>query len=211
MLMPEEIEAAVVGAQWVPAQGDAALAKGARDLVAKIGAVVPERLRPFVFEPATGGPARWNNLPYRVDMACLRTWIRTGRKITLRCRDEQDQVRERIVWPAIVGYLDGSAICRACAWLGLELDEAANREHKERISTPNSRVATYVIKTDENLMIARYARGTGGKLTSARWRKLCPKIAARCRRRAPAAFPPLISGAGWPSGRRPRPPRKCAI
>jgi acetate kinase len=51
-----------------------------------------------------------------------------------------------------------SAICRACAWLGLELDEAANRGNKERISAPNSRVAAYVIKTDENLMIARHAR-----------------------------------------------------
>jgi acetate kinase len=51
-----------------------------------------------------------------------------------------------------------SAICRACAWLGLELDEAANREHNDRISIPGSRVAAYVIKTDENLMIARHAR-----------------------------------------------------
>src|SRR5271169_2402255 len=51
-----------------------------------------------------------------------------------------------------------SAICRACAWLGLDFDEAANRDHKERISTPNSRVAAFVIKTDENLMIAQHAR-----------------------------------------------------
>jgi len=51
-----------------------------------------------------------------------------------------------------------SAICRACAWLGLELDEGANKEHSKRISTPNSRVGAYVIKTDENLMIARHAR-----------------------------------------------------
>ena len=51
-----------------------------------------------------------------------------------------------------------SAICRACEWLGLELDEVANGNHKERISKPNSRVAAYVIKTDENLMIARHAR-----------------------------------------------------
>jgi acetate kinase len=50
-----------------------------------------------------------------------------------------------------------SAICRACEWLGLELDEAANRDHKLRISTPDSRVAAYVMKTDENLMIARHA------------------------------------------------------
>jgi acetate kinase len=49
-----------------------------------------------------------------------------------------------------------AAICRACQWLGLELDEAANREHGPRISSPQSRVAAYVIKTDENLMIARH-------------------------------------------------------
>jgi acetate kinase len=55
-----------------------------------------------------------------------------------------------------------SAICRACAWLGLKLDEAANRENRERISTPNSRVGAYVIKTDENLMIARHARALVG-------------------------------------------------
>jgi acetate kinase len=50
----------------------------------------------------------------------------------------------------------------ACSWLGVELDEAANREHKQRISTPNSRVGAYVIKTDENLMIARHARALVG-------------------------------------------------
>jgi acetate kinase len=55
-----------------------------------------------------------------------------------------------------------STICRACSWLGLELDEAANREHKKRISTPDSRVGAYVIKTDENLMIARHARALVG-------------------------------------------------
>jgi acetate kinase len=55
-----------------------------------------------------------------------------------------------------------SVICRACAWLGLELDEAANREHQQRISRANSRVAAYVIKTDENLMIARHARALVG-------------------------------------------------
>ena len=51
-----------------------------------------------------------------------------------------------------------AAICHACAWLGVELDEAANREHRTRITAPKSRVAAYVIRTDENLMIARHAR-----------------------------------------------------
>jgi acetate kinase len=43
-----------------------------------------------------------------------------------------------------------------------ELDEAANRDNRERISAPNSRVGAYVIKTDENLMIARHARALVG-------------------------------------------------
>jgi acetate kinase len=44
----------------------------------------------------------------------------------------------------------------------LELDDAANRQHQTRISTSSSRVAAYVIKTDENLMIARHARALVG-------------------------------------------------
>jgi acetate kinase len=55
-----------------------------------------------------------------------------------------------------------SAICKACAWLGIELDEKANNEPAQRISTPASRIAAYVIKTDENLMIARHARALVG-------------------------------------------------
>jgi acetate kinase len=51
-----------------------------------------------------------------------------------------------------------AAICRACAWLGVELDEAANAARAPCITTPASRVAAHVIPTDENLMIARQTR-----------------------------------------------------
>src|SRR5512143_1539734 len=53
MLTPDEIEAAVLGAQWVAGRGDTALARAAEDLMAKIADTVPERLRPFVLEPAS--------------------------------------------------------------------------------------------------------------------------------------------------------------
>jgi acetate kinase len=49
-------------------------------------------------------------------------------------------------------------ICLASTWLGLELDALANTRHQNKISTPSSRVAAYVIRTDENRMIARHAR-----------------------------------------------------
>src|ERR1700756_4400137 len=46
MLTPDEIEAAVLGAQWVARTSDPAPARGGEGLVAKIAATVPERLRP---------------------------------------------------------------------------------------------------------------------------------------------------------------------
>jgi acetate kinase len=50
-------------------------------------------------------------------------------------------------------------ICRASEWLGLELDAAANARHGPRISRPASRVAAYVVPTDEESMIARHVQG----------------------------------------------------
>jgi len=47
-------------------------------------------------------------------------------------------------------------ICRASAWLGLELDEAANLAHGPRISTAASRASAWVIPTDEEGTIARH-------------------------------------------------------
>jgi len=47
-------------------------------------------------------------------------------------------------------------VCRDAAWLGVELDPAANRRGGPRISAPGSRVAAWVIPTNEELMIARH-------------------------------------------------------
>ncbi len=57
-----------------------------------------------------------------------------------------------------------AAICRACAWLGVALDEAANDRHGPRISAPGSRVAAYVIPTSENIVIARHTMQLIGSL-----------------------------------------------
>jgi acetate kinase len=49
------------------------------------------------------------------------------------------------------------AVARRLSWLGLELDPEANAKGAGRISAPGSRIACYVIPTDEELMIARHA------------------------------------------------------
>ena len=48
------------------------------------------------------------------------------------------------------------AVVKRLAWLGLELDAEANAKAGPRISREGSRVACYVIATDEELMIARH-------------------------------------------------------
>ncbi|HMO46140.1 MAG TPA: acetate/propionate family kinase [Rubrivivax sp.] len=49
-------------------------------------------------------------------------------------------------------------ICRAAAWLGVELDEAANAAGGPLISSAASRTRAWVIPTNEELMIARQTR-----------------------------------------------------
>lgn len=49
-------------------------------------------------------------------------------------------------------------VCQGAAWLGLELDEAANDAGGPRISAAGSRVAAWVIPTNEELMIAQHTR-----------------------------------------------------
>jgi len=49
-------------------------------------------------------------------------------------------------------------VCRDAAWLGLELDVAANGSGGPRISTERSGVSAWVMRTDEERMIARHAR-----------------------------------------------------
>jgi acetate kinase len=47
-------------------------------------------------------------------------------------------------------------ICAASAWLGLELDAEANARNASRISSAGSAVSAWMIRTNEELMIARH-------------------------------------------------------
>jgi predicted DNA-binding transcriptional regulator YafY len=120
MLTPDEIEAAVLGAQLVSARGDPALGRAAQDLIAKIGAAVPERLRPIILEAPAAPPASSRIPPDAIDMVALRAHIRAGRKIALAYRDEKGRETKRHVWPVTIGYLD--TVRMLAAWCELRQD-----------------------------------------------------------------------------------------
>jgi predicted DNA-binding transcriptional regulator YafY len=129
MLTPDEIEAAVLGAQWVAGRGDPVLAKAASDLISKIAAAVPDRLRPYVLEPATGAAPAWRPETDRIDVAQVRAWIHAGRKIRLDYSDGAGAVSARVIWPVTVGYRE--TIRMIIAWC--ELREAFRTFRTDRV------------------------------------------------------------------------------
>lgn len=104
MLTPDEIEAAMLGAQWVQNRADPALARAAADLVAKIAAVVPEHLRPILLEPTLTSLTHRKVENDAIDMARVRTSIRAQGKISLAYRDEDGHQTSRVIWPIAVSY-----------------------------------------------------------------------------------------------------------
>ena len=117
MLTPDEIEAVMLGAQWVAGRSDKALSNAARDVIAKIAAVVPERLRPFIAEPSVGVKPTIAEQDEGVDPSGLRSAIRNSRKLRLRYRSEAGEETKRTVWPVILGYAETSRLL--VAWCEL--------------------------------------------------------------------------------------------
>jgi predicted DNA-binding transcriptional regulator YafY len=168
MLTPDEIEAAVLGAQWVAGRGDPALARAALDLIAKIGAAVPERLRPYALEPATRAAPRWNVAPDGLDMAQVRHAIRGGHKIALRYGDEHGRISLRTVWPFAVGYHE--TVRLLIAWCELRTDFRSFRTDRVEHA---------------DFLEERYPERPA--TLRARWRKLMNEKMARMGAREPGA------------------------
>lgn len=120
MLTSDEVEAVVLGAQWVLVHADEGLARAAADVLAKVAAVIPERLRAAIDQPAVITPPAWGErADAGVDVARLRAWSLQGRKLRIAYCDAEGDASERTVWPFLVGYMDGKRMLIAwCEWRG---------------------------------------------------------------------------------------------
>jgi len=110
MFTPDELEAVMLGLRWVARRGDTDLSRAAQDTVAKIGSVLPEKLRPFLFDAALLVPPHFRLTEDRVNVALLRTAIREGRKVKLGYRSEDGRETERVIWPIAVAYFDAQRL-----------------------------------------------------------------------------------------------------
>lgn len=106
MFSEEEIEALVLGSRWVSERADGQLATAARNVLAKIGAVLPDDLRDGI--AASGlliGPGDAIGAS-DADIAAIRKAIRTERRLWIAYADERGATTERIVWPIALAFYD---------------------------------------------------------------------------------------------------------
>lgn len=131
MFSEEEIEALVLGSRWVSERADGPLGQAARNVLAKIGAVLPDDLKDGV--AASGlliGPgdpiaAGEGGLPL------IRQAIRSERKLRVAYADEQGNATERTVWPVALAFYDRVRV--VVAWC--ELRDGYRHFRTDRIAS----------------------------------------------------------------------------
>ena len=120
MFSEDEIEAIVLGSRWVHKRADKELADAARNVLAKIGAVLPKDLREALDDSGLlvgqGDPIAAGD----AELAKIRQAIRTERKLAITYRDNGGTASRRTVWPFALGFFD--KVRMVAAWCELRQD-----------------------------------------------------------------------------------------
>ncbi|MFI4956617.1 MAG: helix-turn-helix transcriptional regulator [Gammaproteobacteria bacterium] len=106
MLTQTEVQALLLGTQWVSQFGDAPLSKAATEALNKISSVLPTQVKRGMnaFALRVGPPA--SDTLINEDLSVLREAIADQRKISIHYDDEC----ESVVWPFTIGYFTGVRI-----------------------------------------------------------------------------------------------------
>jgi predicted DNA-binding transcriptional regulator YafY len=120
MFKEAEIEALVLGARIVESWADNELAEAASDAIAKIEAVIPERLRGYMANTALVAPALHYMEPIGFDVAALRRAVRNRSKVHFAYADVLGRTSERTVRPLSLAYF--GPVWVLAAWCELRED-----------------------------------------------------------------------------------------
>ena len=115
MLSLIEVEALLLGTQWVSQYGDAPLSKAATDALSKITDVLPMNIKNGMNTFALRvGPPMQESLA-KENLTILRETIRNQKKIRLDYQSQEGKRSQRIVWPFTIGYFtDGRILVAWC-------------------------------------------------------------------------------------------------
>ena len=100
----EELQALALGAAWVSGYADDALGSAADRVLAKIDAVLPQRLRPQLKTDGLAVLSFSHDASSRQHLATARAASQEQRKLLARYRDQEGAVTERLLWPLGLFY-----------------------------------------------------------------------------------------------------------
>lgn len=139
MFSEEEVEALVLGSRWVSERADGLLGDAARNVLAKIGAVLPDDLKDGLDasglligpgQPIAAGDA---------ELAAIRQTIRRERKLRIDYADERGVATERTIWPVALAFYDRVRV--VVGWC--ELRDGYRHFRTDRIATLEPLVERY--------------------------------------------------------------------
>jgi len=120
MFKEQEIEALVLGARIVESWADPELAAAASDVIAKVEAVIPDRLRDYMANTALLAPPHHYMEQIKFDVAELRRALRSQLKVHFSYRDAQSEPSQRTVRPLCLAYF--GPVWLLSAWCELRDD-----------------------------------------------------------------------------------------
>lgn len=131
MFTAEEVEAVTLGARMVIERGDPDLARAARDVLAKVEAVVPRSAADQMWKAALLVPHPLEaGVSFGRFVPIIRQAVRDNRKLRISYTDGKAVPSVRTLWP--LGLYLFSHVTLVCAWCELREDYRAFRS--ERIS-----------------------------------------------------------------------------
>jgi predicted DNA-binding transcriptional regulator YafY len=138
MFKEQEIEALVLGARIVESWADPELAAAASNVIAKVGAVIPDRLREYMANTALVAPPHHYMEPITFDVAELRRALRGHLKVHFRYCDALSEPSERTVRPLCLAYF--GPVWLLSAWCELRDDFRTFRlDRMEGFAVPGER------------------------------------------------------------------------
>ncbi|MGF6148324.1 HTH domain [Kingella potus] len=143
-----EIEALVFGMRWAVAHTDGETAQNARSVLAKIRAVLPEKLRESVDTqsfyplPSCACPAAEHDA-----LGLIRTAMRGSRMLSFDYTDLQNRRSRRTVVPLAVGWFDDSRVLAAwCLLRGDFRHFRADRMENAALDAPSAMPRTLLLR-----------------------------------------------------------------
>jgi predicted DNA-binding transcriptional regulator YafY len=120
MFDKQEIEALVLGVRIVETWADAELAESASNVIAKVEAVIPERLRRHIAETVLLAPPDHYAVPLSIDPGELRRAVNGRLKVRFHYQDLKDRDSERTVRPLALAFY--GPIWLLASWCELRQD-----------------------------------------------------------------------------------------